>query len=539
MGSLARALFAPARAAGTDLLTGEPGENGWTSYGSLRNLILTALNAAQTTATGRRVSADDAVTLPTVYRALFLLASLPAYLPLKLFRARPGGGSDPAKDHHAYRALYAAPNPWQTSYQWRVAMFYSALVRGDGYSSLVYDAAGRLEAIHWLHPDRVQVYIDNDGYPVYKVWSHPLRTDDKDAVWLSRHEMHHFWIESSNGYTGTSALDRCRESVALALGLRETSERIMANGARPSGLLTLPTADKAALDAAKLQWEQAHKGLGKAGSTIALPVDATYTQLSMSMTDAQAVEQARFSKEEMATMLGVPPDFLNISGGQMGGVTGVEQRFLSFLTTRLDPMLVAHEQAIQRDILDPEDLDVVYPRYIRQALLRTDMLTRYRVYAIARQWGLKNADECRALEDENPIGGEAGTAYLSPVNMDQQGPDVADNNQDDQNRDRSPAADNDAIDRVAYRQVFEQTLARVYRRAVQDLPSARRRDALTDWQTNHRLYLADQLGPVVAVLPPGLVVGAPDILTPASAAGLDPNAHAATVAARLLGLEEE
>lgn len=555
MGSLARALFAPARSA-SDLLTGEIGENGWTAAGGLRGLILNALTAAQTTATGRRVSADDAATIPAVYRGLFLLASLPAFLPLKLYRARPDGGSDPARDHHAFRLLYSQPNAWQTSFQWRVAMNLSMHMRGDGFSALDWNDDGTLAAIHWLHPDRVEVHVDSDGNPVYRVYRHPSKTDPKDAVWVSRFNMHHVWTETLNGYTGCSALEKCRESVALTLGQREVAERLMRNGGRPSGVLAIPSGDPEAKAKSKLSWEEAHKGLGNVGNTAVIWAEAKYYPITFSMVDAQWLEASRLSKEEMATMLGIPPDFLTISGGQMGGVTGVEQRFMSFLATRLDPILVAHEQAIQRDILGPEELDVVYPRYTRSAFLRTDILTRYRVYAQGRQWGILNADECRELEELNPRSDGGGKEYLTPAAYAPPGDTgqtnaattmsaamsadpAVDYDEDAPTSAAIAAAPTPPADPAAWRPLLEQTLARVYRRAVQDLPAAQRRGTVAEWQTDHRHYLADQLAPVATTLRGGVTLAAPDVLDPTTAADLDPNAHAATIAARMLGLDTD
>ena len=522
MGSFARRIFASPPS------TADEGHwEGWRGDSAGLGRYLTNLLQG-VTATGRTVTPDDAVSIPAVYRGLFLLASLPAFLPLKVYRAREGGGSDPARDHYAFRPLYHQPNPWQTSFQWRVAMGMSIHLRGNGYSSLIWGSDGTLERIHWIHPDRVEVYIDPDGYPVYKVWPHPLKRDPNDAVWLSRWEMHHVWTETLNGYTGCTAIEKCRESVALALGQREIAAKLMANGAMPSGLLTLPAGmNPETMAATKLSWEQAHKGLGNSRRTAVVPSDVKYQPLSLTMEDAQWIEASRMSKEEMATMLGIPPDFLVISAGQMGGVTGVEQRFLSFLATRLDPILVAWEQALQRDVIDPEDLDVIYPRFTRAAMLRTDILTRFRVYGIGRQWGLMNADECRALEEWNPIGGEAGTSYLTPSNM-------APLQSDPTSHLDQPANAASVEDPESYAPLLEQTLTRVYRRAIQDLPGAERRGDLAGWDTEHRRYSAEQLMPVVSVLP-GDLAQPLALLTPDTARGADPVQLAHAETCRLLG----
>jgi HK97 family phage portal protein len=364
--------------------------------------------------TGETITPQRALGIPAIYQGIRLLASLPASLPLKVYRAAPDGrGASPARDHPNFPLLYHAPNPWQTSYQWRVAMGMSLHLRGNAYSSLIWDKRGNLQEIHWLHPDRVEVWLDRSGLPVYKVKLNPATNE---TTMLSRFEMHHLWTETMDGYAGMSAIEMCRESIALAVGAEGFATRLMANGAQPSGILTLPAGMTAeARAAAKLSWDEAHRGLGNAGRTAVIPADVKFEPLTMKLADAQWVEMRRLSKEEMATLLGLPGDFLTIAGGQMGGVTGVEQRFIQALVLRFNPILVAWEQALQRDVFTPEELDVVYPRFNRSALLQTDTLTRYRVYSIGRQISMLNPNECRALEELNPY--EGGDEYDKPANM--------------------------------------------------------------------------------------------------------------------------
>jgi hypothetical protein len=48
--------------------------------------------------------------------------------------------------------------------------------------------------------------------------------------------------------------------------------------------------------------------------------------------------------------------------------------------------------------------------------LRTDLESRYRAYAMGRQWGWFNANDVRRMENETPLGPD-GDIYLVPANM--------------------------------------------------------------------------------------------------------------------------
>jgi HK97 family phage portal protein len=339
-------------------------------------------------------------------------------LPLRIMRLAETDGLEtrsPAKDLQEYRLLHSRPNPWMTSFAWRQQQGMSLHLWGDAYSLLRLGRDGRVERITPLHPRQVTVLRDDDGYPVYEVQP-PDKT--KKPVRLLAHEMHHCWLHSVNGYNGVSPITANREAIGLALGLEEYGSRLMSNGAVMSGVLKVPReAGPEARATAKKTWEEGHRGLANAHKVAVLEEGMDFTPISMKSVDAQWLEARKFQVEEIARIYGCPPELIQHTSPITSWGTGVEQRFISWMATKVDPILVASEQTLQRDILPNEDPDEVYPRYSRQALLRTDTLTRYQVYGIARQWGLKNANECRALEDENPIPGAAGNTYLDPQNM--------------------------------------------------------------------------------------------------------------------------
>lgn len=368
------------------------------------------------TAAGIHVTPDTALRTAAVYRCVELLASLPAFLPLQVYRRHPSGvGADAATDHPNHQLLFHQPNDWQVSYQWRQAMGTSLFLRGNGYSAVVWNKDGAIDKIVFLHPDRVQVYVDQEGIPVYRVRAHPVLGP---WLWLSRFEMHHLWVNSTNGYIGIGPIETTRETIGLAQGAEEYGARLFSNGAQVSGILSLPAGiAKEAKEAAKLSWQEAHRGVGQAHGTAVLPGETKFTPIQMTSVDAQWLEMRKFSVEDIGRIFGVPGDFLNMSGHVQGGVTGVEQRFLSFLATRLDPVLVCWEQCMQRDFFTPDERDKVYPRFHRAALLRTDLLTRYRAWAIGRQWSWLTRNNILGFEDMNPDTGPDGDSYFNPLNM--------------------------------------------------------------------------------------------------------------------------
>lgn len=394
-------------------------EDHWITWkGPISWLSMALRQTGGSTTSSKWVDSDTAIRCTAVWRCVDLLASVCAMLPLRIIRATEKGGfafRETAKDLQEHRLLHSRPNPWMTSFGWRQQQGMSLHLTGDAFSALRLDNGGRVDRIIPLHPRQVQVLQDDDGYPVYDVQP---SDQTKKPVRMLAYEMHHVWLHSLDGYRGVSPITANREAIGLSMGLEEYGSRLMSNGAVMSGVLKVPReAGPEARALAKKTWEEGHRGLANAHKVAVLEEGMDFTPISMKSVDAQWLEARKFQVEEICRIYGCPPELIQHTSPVSSWGTGVEQRFISWMATKVDPILVANEQALQRDILPTEDPDEVYPRFSRQALLRTDTLTRYQIYGIARQWGLKNADECRALEDENPIGGAAGTTYLDPQNM--------------------------------------------------------------------------------------------------------------------------
>lgn len=122
--------------------------------------------------------------------------------------------------------------------------------------------------------------------------------------------------------------------------------------------------------------------------------------------------------------------------------SNVEQMGAGFVTYTLGPWIVSFEQEIERSCLLPRERDegLIYVRMNVDALLRADIKTRYAVYGTGRQWGILSVNDCRDMEDMNPI--ENGDIYLEPVNMTPAG--TAGIVQDDPDPEQTPDPDKEA-----------------------------------------------------------------------------------------------
>jgi HK97 family phage portal protein len=139
-----------------------------------------------------------------------------------------------------------------------------------------------------------------------------------------------------------------------------------------------------------------------------------WKQITINPQDAQFLETRKFQIEEICRWFRVPPHKVQqiTDNASQGGGKGLETQNGEFAQDGLLPWVVRLEAADSALLPGKQ-----FMRYNLNAYVRADIKTRHEVYQIRRNIGMANADELRALEDEQPIGGLAGESYWRPLNM--------------------------------------------------------------------------------------------------------------------------
>ncbi len=95
---------------------------------SSNDKILERLSAGDTTISGQMVNASTAEGLPAVYCAVSTIAESVASLSIHVYRKQPNGDKERANGHYIERLLNHSPNPYQTGYDFKIALMCSVLL---------------------------------------------------------------------------------------------------------------------------------------------------------------------------------------------------------------------------------------------------------------------------------------------------------------------------------------------------------------------------------------------------------------------------
>jgi len=351
------------------------------------------------------------MTSAVVYACIQVLAQAIASLPLITYRRLSSGGKERAPEHRLYSILHDAPNPEMTSYEFRAALVGHVCLFGNAYAEIERSDAG-VNGLWPLRPDRMTPNRDEGSNLVYD-----YRLPNGLTKRFRFEQIMHWRGLSSNGVTGYSPVQQAAEAVGLDLATRQYGAKFFGNDSRPGGILRHP--GKLSTDAAgklKASWESAFRGLTNAQRVAVLEEGIEWQAIGIPPEQAQFLETRKYTRSEIAALFRVP---LHLIGDlERATFSNIEHQSLEFVKYTLMPWLVQIEQALRRDLFRISDgKRSHFAEHLVEGLLRGDSQSRAAYLQTMRQNGALNADEWRALDNMNPIGGDEGTTFLWPANF--------------------------------------------------------------------------------------------------------------------------
>ena len=359
---------------------------------------------ASRTSSGVGVSADTAMCLSAVFRAVGLVSGHMAMLPMSLYHK----GTREKVSHPLLRLLNVRPNRWQNAFEWREMMQGHLELRGNAYNEISSNSKGEITELLPRHPDRVKVQVLESGDRRYTVTdlNGLSRTVAQGAMW-------HLRGLSSNGITGLSVIEYARESFGLGLAAQSYGARFFANDAKPSGgWLEFPGQfkDKTARQVFRESVQEAQSAANR-GKLMVLDQGMKYHEVGLTNEDAQFLETRQFQIADVARWFGVPPH--KIGDLSRATFSNIEQMALEYIQDALQPRASRLEASIEADLLfDDEELDVEFEFH---EMLRGDSAARAIYYHNGILDGWLTRNEARDMEGREPV--EGLDTPLVPLNM--------------------------------------------------------------------------------------------------------------------------
>jgi HK97 family phage portal protein len=364
------------------------------------------------TASGVSVNEGNALTYAAVWRAVSLISSQAASLPLILYKRLPNGGKERFTSHQTYRLLHDEPNPEMSSMVMRETMTAHCLTWGNCFAEIERDVLGRPIALWPLLPNMVRPYRDQAKRLFYSASAPGVPDVDIPAA-----DMIHVHGLGFDGLLGYSVIHMARESLGLGLAAQKFGATFFGNGSTFGGVLQHPkTLVGTARENIIKSVEARHAGVERAHRFLILEEGMTYQKLGIAPNDAQFLETRQFEITEVARWFGVPPHKLHDL--TRATFSNIESENIQFVVDCLQLWLIRWEQELNRKLISRSERNIQFVEHLVEGLLRGDSAARGAFYREMFNIGAVSIDEIRERENLNPIGAaNGGDVHWVPLNM--------------------------------------------------------------------------------------------------------------------------
>lgn len=352
------------------------------------------------------IKTDSVLSFHAVFACQSLIASDISKLPLMLMALNPTTRVWEETSNPAYSPVLRRPNNYQTTKQFIETWVISKLQYGNTYILKQRDNRNVVVAMHVLDPKLVTVLVADNGDVFYQLSNDRLAGLEKGSVTVPASEIIHDRFNCLfHPLIGISPIFAAGLAATQGLAIQSDSTKFFENGARPGGILQAPGAisDETA-GRLKAYWDENYSG-SNAGKVAVLGDGLTYLALKSKSTDAQMIEQLKWSAEIVCGVYHVPPFMIGV--GAEPTYDNVQTVTLRYYSQCLQ-VLIVDIVTLLDDGLGMDGV-LIGTEFDTDELLRMDALTQMDV--LEKSKGKLTVNEQRKRLNRGPVTG-GDTVYL-------------------------------------------------------------------------------------------------------------------------------
>lgn len=365
---------------------------------------------------GKSVSVDSAMRLSAVWACVRIISTSVAGLPLSIYKRLPDGSREVARDFSLYDVVHTSPNEDMAAYHFWQAVVASMLLWGNAYCE-IHRSAGRVIALDFLMPSRVELDVDDDGRLQY--FFKPRKGKRRE---IQRENMLHIPAFSLDGRVGLSAIRYGADVFGAAMSADDAANSTFKNGMMPTVAFSVDKTLNKAQRVEFREYVQTISGALNAGRSPVLEAGVKPEMIGINPADAQLLESRGHSIEEICRWFGVPPWMVMKTDKGSNWGTGLEQQQIAFLTYCIMSFTAPIEQCVNKRCMTAVDRINHYAEYSLEAFLRADSAGRAAYYSTMAQNGAMTRGEIRRKENlPTKPGDDVLTVQSNLVPLDQLG----------------------------------------------------------------------------------------------------------------------
>lgn len=301
----------------------------------------------------------------------------------------------------AFSPVLRKQNRYQTHIDFKEQWMASKLTQGNTYVLKQRDERNVVVKLYILDPTRVHPLVAPDGEVFYQLSTDNLAGIEESHVVVPASEIiHDKYKPLYHPLVGVSPLRACCLDAMQALNIQKGSSQFFANGSRPGGVITAPSAiNQETVDGLKRQWEAGFSGNNQ-GRIAVLGNGLKYETFAINAKDSELADQLKITADKICMAFLIPP-FI-IGAGPLPANTTPD------IMLQIYYALCLQSHAEHMEALLDEGLELPKPYGTEldlDNLLRMDARALVETQAAAVKGALKSTNEGRKLLGLGPMPG--------------------------------------------------------------------------------------------------------------------------------------
>lgn len=359
------------------------------------------------------VTESTALSLSAYYAGVRRISESIAQLPIYVIREE--GDVKQKVNHTSQVLLNKEANYRSTAFDYTQLLITSAINWGNGLAIIERNRLGEPTALYNVRTDKCDV-IDYDGELWWKVFIESNIDGNEEYMMVNDRDMINLRGFGTHEVLGLSAINQHKQNLGLSLAAQDYGAKFYNSGTMIDGYIEYQgKLDPEVKKKLGQQW-QANYGVNGTGGTAILDNGTKYTRLGLPPEEAQFIQTRSFQKNEIATILGIPPHFINEL--EHATFSNIEHQNIEYVTYGLGGWIEKIEQEYGRKLLrNNEKPNHVYKHDLNK-FLRADIKTRGEYYRLLSDIGVASINEIREMEGLNPVeNGELRFIQLNRVEL--------------------------------------------------------------------------------------------------------------------------
>ena len=327
------------------------------------------------------IGKTEALNIPAVAKCINLISDTVAMIPIKLYKEEFSNGKRKTVEIEDSRCDLLNDDTKDTldGVQFKMALVRDYLLDGNAYA-YINKRRNLVKSLHYVDCDHVLINQNFD--PIFK--------DYNIMVYGKTYKPYEFLKilrATRDGARGIGIIEENQELLKAAYLTLKFEQSLVSTGGSKKGFIKAEKKiTKEAMDNLKRAWRELY--CNTENNVIVLNDNLDFKEASSTSTEMQLNENKTSLNNSILDIFNIPIDF----------------NWETFIKAAIMPILTAIECALNRDLLLEREKSLFYFAFDTKEITKGDIKTRFEAYKTALDANLMQIDECRYLEDLEPLG---------------------------------------------------------------------------------------------------------------------------------------